>query len=357
MERIIVEYIWLDNKYELRSKSQILEVTSQPRTGLQEPKQRYQQELPIWNYDGSSTGEATGTKSEIILKPRAVYRCPFRRHLNPIHCYLVMCDTYNTEDLPTETNKRHDAQEIFNTKLEEKPWYGIEQEYFIICNKTSKPLGFPDDKDPPPQGQYYCSIGSRNAFGREIVETHFEHCIYAGLKISGINSEVAPGQWEYQIGPVEGIEAGDQLYISRYILHRLSEKYNVHINIHPKPILGDWNGSGCHTNYSTLNMREGNETENKEGIDYINNAINKLSLKHDEHMQVYGADNNLRMTGKHETADYNNFSWDAGNRGVSIRILTSTIKNNKGYFEDRRPASNMEPYLVTSMLFKTTVLD
>jgi glutamine synthetase len=351
MYKIIVEYIWLDNNYELRSKSQILNIGNRlPEIGIKP------NDLPIWNYDGSSTGQAIGNKSEIIIKPRAIYRCPFRRsNYNHAVGYLVMCDTYNTEDLPTETNKRHAAEQIFNKNLEEKPWYGIEQEYFIINNKTKLPLGFTENEEPNAQGQYYCSVGSRNAFGRELIEMHYEFCLYAGLMISGINSEVAPGQWEYQIGPVEGIEAGDQLYISRYILHRISEIYNVHINIHPKPIAGDWNGSGCHTNYSTLNMREG--TTSKKGLEYINEAINKLSLKHDEHMEIYGTDNNLRMTGKHETAAYDKFSHGVANRGVSIRIPTSTFKNEKGYFEDRRPASNMEPYLVTSKLFETTILN
>ena len=345
-EKIIAEYIWIGGNGELRSKARTFELDDD--NGLPNP-------LPEWNYDGSSTGQASGKYSEVVIKPCTVYSCPFRRNNN----ILVMCDTYNPDGTPLTGNNRYLAKQIFDKKLDEQPWYGIEQEFFIIDNTTGKPLGFPLTKDPNPQGQYYCSVGSQNAFGRQIIDILYEHCLFAGLNISGINAEVAPGQWEYQIGPVEGINAGDELYIARYILNRISEKHNVTIDMEPKPIKGDWNGSGCHTNYSTKSMREGtiqryNETT---GLEYINKAIQKLSLKHDDHMKVYGTGNELRMTGEHETSSYDKFSYGVGNRGASVRIPNVAIKDGKGYFEDRRPSSNMDPYLVTSILFKTTVLD
>jgi glutamine synthetase len=352
--KIIAEYIWLGGNGELRSKARTLEVNSDGTLP---------NSLPVWNYDGSSTEQAIGTNSEVIIKPWGVYKCPFRREQN----ILVICDTYTVTGEPLQGNNRHWAKELFDKKLDEEPWYGIEQEFFLIDNDTNKPLGY---KKSGKQGQYYCSVGSNNAFGRHIIDQHYEYCLYAGLNISGVNAEVAPGQWEYQIGPVTGINAGDQLYVARYILDRICEKYNVTVNMEPKPLKGNWNGSGCHTNYSTKMMREGMKPDNeaeqtdeitvlneKTGLDFIKEAMDKLSLKHNEHMKVYGTGNELRMTGKHETSRYDQFSYGVANRGASVRIPSTVIEDKKGYFEDRRPSSNMDPYLVTGILFKTTVLD
>jgi len=228
----------------------------------------------------------------------------------------------------------------------------IEQEYFLMNLETGRPLGWPQEGEPEEQGKYYCGVGSGKVFGREIVDRHYKLCLEAGVRISGINAEVAPGQWEFQIGPCLGIEQGDHLWMARYLLQRVAEKYNVMINWEPKPMSGDWNGSGCHTNYSTHNMRNG--TAEKEGLDYINEAIEKLSLKHDEHMKVYGSGNEKRMTGQHETASFDKFSSGVANRGASVRIGNTNVNQKKGYFEDRRPSSNCDPYLVTGMIFKTT---
>jgi len=335
----VIEYIWLDGNNELRSKARVI------YDHIKDLR-----DIPKWNYDGSSTNQANGGDSEIIIVPRNLFRDPLRtgRGCN----YLVLCDTYKHDATPLEQNKRIWADNIFNQKKEEKPWYGLEQEYFIIDNSTKLPLGYFSDNK---QGQYYCSIGPKNAFGRNIVEEHLQACLSAGIKISGINAEVAPGQWEFQIGPCEGILAGDHLWVARYLLIRLSEKYNYTINFNPKPLKGNWNGSGCHTNFSTLNMREG--SVDKTGLYYINDAINKLSVKHLEHMELYGTGNEERMTGEHETASYEKFTSGIANRGASIRIGNENYKNKKGYFEDRRPSSNMDPYLVTGILFKTICLD
>ena len=332
-----LEYIWLDNNYNLRSK-------------IRTHKEYINSvgDIPEWNYDGSSTGQAEGNDSEVIIKPCA----KFTSRRDSFHI-LVLCDTYTPADNHLSTNNRFNANAIFNKKLDEEPWFGIEQEYFIFRKGTNKPTGC--DIKNEKQGQFYCSVGADNAFNREVAEEHLLECINFDINISGINAEVAPGQWEYQIGPCTGISSGDHLWVSRYLLHKIGEKHNVTICFDPKPITGDWNGSGCHTNYSTKNMREGKN--NKQGIDFINDAINKLSFKHNEHMAVYGSGNELRMTGHHETADYNVFSFGTANRGASVRIGNSNIKNKCGYFEDRRPSSNCDPYLVTSKLFQTTILE
>ncbi len=338
--KIIAEYVWLGGNSELRSKARTI-VTNNNKLELSD--------LPNWDYDGSSTNQAEGNNSEVIIKPRAIFPCPFRKENN----ILVMCDTYTPEDKPLSNNHRNNASNIFNKCLQEKPWFGIEQEFFMINRKTKKPIGFPEEGNPNPQGQYYCSVGAGNAVGREIIEEHYQACLESNINISGINAEVALGQWEYQIGPCEGIESGDHVWMSRYILQRVAEKHDVLIDFEPKPVSGDWNGSGCHTNYSTLSMRDGNK--NNTGLEVIMEAINRLSDKHNEHMEVYGTGNELRMTGLHETSRYDEFSYGVANRGSSVRIPNKTKQQQKGYFEDRRPSSNMDPYQVTSKIFETTV--
>lgn len=342
---IIAEYIWLGGENEFRSKTRVI-YNNDFSLELNNIDV-----LPKWNYDGSSTKQAKGSFSEVLIYPVYVCRCPFRKGDN----ILVLCDTYKPNGEPLLNNNRFEASKLFEKKIEEEPWFGIEQEFFIMSKDTGKPLGFPQHGNPNPQGQYYCGVGSSNAFGRTIMEKHLEYCIYAGIIISGINAEVAPGQWEYQIGPCVGINSGDQLWMSRYILERVSEYFNVDINYYPKPLKGDWNGSGCHTNYSTKSIREG-LNDDITGLDIIYKHMEKLSMKHKEHMLVYGSGNELRMTGKHETASYDIFTYGVADRGSSIRIGNETFKKGCGYYEDRRPSSNMDPYLVTSKLFETTVL-
>jgi glutamine synthetase len=337
------EYIWLGGNNEFRSKTRTITL---PEENWENPD-LYEK----WNYDGSSTEQARGDDSEVILKPGAVFKDPFKTRFS----VLVLCETYTPDGKPLPNNHRHNAVKLFNQKLDEKPWYGIEQEFYLMDGKkpynseTSMPALGLDNAEK--QGQYYCSVGSNNAFGRDIADYAYEKCLEAGLKVSGMNAEVGPGQWEIQVGPCEGIESGDHLQMCRYILHRTSELYNVQVNFDPKPLKGDWNGSGCHTNYSTEKMRQSG------GMDEIISAINKLSLKHAEHMQIYGDDNHERCTGLHETASFEEFSYGVANRGASVRIPRTTEEKNCGYFEDRRPGSNMDPYLVTSKIFETTVLD
>jgi len=231
-----------------------------------------------------------------------------------------------------------------------EPWFGIEQEYTMLTKKKW-PLGWPEGGYPGPQGPYYCSAGAEVNFGRQIVEHHYRACLHAGVKISGSNAEVMPGQWEYQVGPCEGIQSGDQLWLSRYLMQRVCEDFGIRVSFDPKPMSGDWNGAGCHTNYSTEEMRQDG------GYDAIIKAIEKLGAKHEEHIAVYGKGNERRLTGAHETAPINQFSYGVAHRGASIRIPRQAKLEGKGYFEDRRPASNMDPYVVTAKIVQTTILD
>jgi len=293
------------------------------------------------------------------MKPVAFFRDPFRggNHI------LVLTETFIWEDktykklIPANSNFRHYATDIFNANTEEKPWYGIEQEYTLLQDKSRfnvSPYGWPQNGFPGQQGPYYCSVGGNVCFGRTIADAHYKACLYAGIKISGINAEVMPGQWEFQVGPCEALEIGDHLWMSRYLLHRCSEEFNLVVSFAPK-LYEDWNGSGCHCNYSTETMRAGTG-----GKAYIDDVINKMGVesKHLLHMRLYGEGNNKRLTGIHETSSFNNFSAGIGNRAASIRIPTYTVNNNfAGYIEDRRPASNIDPYVISAIIYDTTVLD
>jgi len=331
--KIQAEYIWIDAEGDVRSKC---------RTVATNKAQLDQ--LPSWNYDGSSTEQAPGEDSEVIIKPRAIYKDPFR----PGDNILVLTDTYTPGGTPLPTNSRLPAAEVFDKYTDTKPWFGLEQEYTLFNIDKVTPLGWPAGGYPGPQGPYYCGSGADRSYGRAISEAHYKACLYAGLEISGTNAEVMPGQWEYQIGPCVGIEAGDQMMVSRYILKRVCEDFGVHVTLDPKPISGDWNGAGCHTNFSTEKMR------NAGGIEEIEKAIRKLGTKHQEHINAYGEGNERRLTGKYETADINTFSYGVANRGCSIRIPRSTEADGCGYLEDRRPSSNCDPYIVTSKIMDTT---
>ncbi|KAM7267359.1 hypothetical protein ACFE04_009525 [Oxalis oulophora] len=262
--------------------------------------------------------------------PQAIFKDPFRRGNN----ILVMCDAYTPKVEPVATNYRCAAAKIFNHSdvVAEEPWYGIEQEYKLLQKDVKWPIGWPLGGYPAPQGPYYCGVGADNAFGRDIADSHYKACLYAGINISGINGEVMPGQWEFQVGPSGGISAGDELWVARYILE------------------AEWNGAGAHTNYSTKSMRS------EGGYEVIKKAIEKLGFRHKEHIAAYGEGNEQRLTGENETADIKTFTWGVANRGVSVRVGKDTEKKGKGYLEDRRPASNMDPYVVTSMIAETTLL-
>jgi glutamine synthetase len=335
--RIQVEYVWIGGSMlDLRCKTRTL---PGPVKDISE--------IPEWNFDGSSTGQAPGHDSEVIIKPCRIFPDPFRRGNN----IIVLCDTYTPQGEPLPTNKRNPAKKIFDRALNLKPWYGFEQEYTMFESDKKTPFGWPKGGFPGPQGPYYCSVGADNAFGRPIVEAHYKACLFAGIGISGINAEVMPGQWEYQVGPVEGIGACDELFMSRYLLLRVAELFGVVISFDPKPIPGNWNGAGMHTNFSTEPMRQDG------GYKVIIDAIEKLKEKHSEHIAVYGEGNERRLTGAHETAPITCFSYGVANRGASVRIPRQTEKDQKGYFEDRRPASNGCPYSIGSKIFETTCLD
>merc|ERR1719287_336404 len=339
---VLAEYVWLGGSetcmggFDLRSKTKTLDKVPKSVS-----------ELPVWNYDGSSTNQAPGDDSEVYLNPVAIFKDPFRGGDN----ILVLCETAEpVKNAALPTNTRRAAKALFDQALQEAPWYGIEQEYTLFETDKVTPLGWPKQGFPGPQGPYYCGVGTENAWGRNVADLHYKCCLHAGVLIAGQNAEVMPGQWEFQVGPCTGIDSGDHLWMARYLMVRVTEELGVCVSFDPKPIPGDWNGAGCHTNYSTAKMRAAG------GYTEIISAIEKLGQKHAEHIAVYGEGNARRLTGAHETAPIDKFSYGVANRGCSIRIPRTAEKDKCGYFEDRRPASNMCPYVVTSKIFKTTCL-
>jgi glutamine synthetase len=328
-----LEYIWLDGSEPtqcLRSKTMVRNDFG----GTVE-------ECPVWSFDGSSTNQATGDDSDCLLKPVAIYPDPDRAS-----AYLVMCEVLNADGTPHPTNGRATIQDE-----DEDFWFGFEQEYFLWDPKTDLPPGFPKGGYPAPQGPYYCSVGARNAFGRELIEEHMDICLEAGLNVEGINAEVAPGQWEFQIFAKGAKKAGDEIWVARYLLERTAESYGLAIDYEPKPLgkFADWNGSGMHANFSNGAMRD-------LGDESIFTKICEEFGKHiDRHMSVYGANNDQRLTGLHETQSIDEFSYGVSDRGASIRIPIGTVQDGwKGRLEDRRTASNADPYKVAAAIIKTT---
>jgi glutamine synthetase len=321
------EYIWIDGTEptaRLRSKTKILPDGA---------------DLPIWGFDGSSTGQAPGENSDCVLQP--VFSCadPIRGGAHR----LVMCEVLLPDMTPHVTNTRAQLRPVAERCSGQEPLFGIEQEYTFF--KDGRPHGFPPGGFPAPQGFYYCGVGADEVYGRDVVEAHLDACLEAGLSLSGVNAEVMPGQWEFQVGPLSPLDVSDQLWVARWLLYRIAEEYGVSATLDPKPVKGDWNGAGAHTNFSTNQMRE--------SYDAIITACEALGKRAAEHVEHYGADIEHRLTGMHETAPWHEFSYGVSNRGASVRIPWQVEVDKKGYIEDRRPNANMDPYVVTRLITDT----
>jgi glutamine synthetase len=326
-----LEYIWLDGYRPTQSL--------RAKTLVREDFSGKLEDAPEWVFDGSSTEQAEGGSSDCILKPAFVCPDPFRTN-----GYLVMCEVMNADGTPHESNGRATIDDN-----DADFWFGFEQEYTLWDLEINAPLGFPaSGYYPPPQGPFYCSVGAEFAVGRDIVEEHMEACLEAGLNFEGINAEVMKGQWEYQIFAKGAHEAGDQIWVARYIMERIGEKHGIRINLHPKPVKGDWNGSGMHANFSNGLMREKGD---KQVFVDICEEFGKFIP---EHIAVYGDSNDQRLTGEHETQSIEKYSYGVSDRGASIRIPVSTEQDGWiGRLEDRRTASNADPYKVAARIIKT----
>jgi glutamine synthetase len=331
--KITAEYIWIDGQKptaKLRSKTKILEGPVKTLS-----------DIPEWGYDGSSTYQATGHFSDLLLRPVRYIPDPLHREDD----ILVLCEVLNPDGSVHPSNTRAHLRHVAEKYKSAEAWFGIEQEYTLF--EGNKPLGWPDKGFPAPQGGYYCGVGNDEVYGREVVEAHTDACIRSGIAIVGTNAEVMPAQWEFQIGPLPPLEMGDELWLARWLLYRIGEDFGVSATLYPKPVQGDWNGAGAHANFSTKPMREPG------GIKVMEEAMKKLQKRHEDHIKVYGAHNEERLTGLHETCSIHEFRYGVSDRGASVRIPMATTKVGYGYFEDRRPAANIDPYLVCAILIET----
>jgi glutamine synthetase len=349
------EYIWIDGTNpvkKLRSKTKIISSVDCVNIDFEKVKCG---PFPEWTFDGSSTSQAKGKQSDLILRPANAIIDPIRGGNN----HLVLCEVFERDGItPSESNTRAVLRKTLAdgaNKLES--WWGFEQEYVLL--KDGNILGWPNRGYPSPQGPYYCGVGSDEVVGREIVERHLEACVDADIMICGVNAEVMLGQWEFQVGHrdiMTDLDAGplrvsDHLWFARYLLYRISEGYNIYATLDPKPEKGDWAGSGCHINVSYNKIRE------KGGPKLFSRLMEWLNEYHVDHMSVYGVGNRDRLTGKNETERWSEFSWGESDRTASIRIPPSTINNEyKGYFEDRRPAANVDPYEACNVMLKTIAM-
>jgi len=325
------EYIWVDGSTpapQLRSKTRILDIP------MGDP-------APSWSFDGSSTQQAQSNMSDCVLVPVFICLDPLSNFQDTHGDRLVFCEVYTTEGEPHKSNMRHLALKGCEAYKESELLFGCEQEYTLF--QDGLPLGFNKEGETEPQGKYYCGVGGDRAFGREIALDHLELCLKAGLKIGGINAEVMPGQWEFQIGPLPAMAVSDQLWVARYLLHRVGEYHDVIVSFDPKPMKGDWNGAGCHVNVSTKEMRQSYGACVK--------ACQALGKSHGMHIKHYGEGIKERLTGEHETCSYKEFRYGISDRGASIRIPWQVAKNEAGgYIEDRRPNANCDPYVVTRLI-------
>jgi glutamine synthetase len=353
---VFAEYIWIDGSEpvaKLRSKTKVIEDPIHIESDRALNELDFNQ-IPVWGFDGSSTNQAQGSSSDCILKPARAVRDPIRGG----HHILVLCEVLNADGEADKNNYRSQAATTAKTYKDDEPLFGIEQEYTLFQGHS--PLGWPPGGYPAPQGPFYCGVGADEVFGREIVEEHMQACRLAGLRLSGVNAEVMPGQWEFQIGPADALTVSDHLWLARYLLYRIAEKYGVTVKLDPKPMEGDWNGAGAHTNFSTKAMREDGGIEAchvaaaKIGADASGDEVREGEIVSVNNFpKAYGYGYEKRLTGNHETCSHKDFKYGVADRTASIRIPLHVAEKGKGYIEDRRPCANIDPYQVCTYLIET----
>ncbi|KAH9628059.1 hypothetical protein HF086_018034 [Spodoptera exigua] len=281
------------------------------------------------------------------------YYCPKNfENFYRVECRLRATTNKNTFDENFQgSNHRYKCAATYNKCKEQEPWFGMEQ-YFYLMNPTDlRPVGWPKGGYPQSSPLYYCGTGGDKIFGRELIDAHSRCCLYAGIPMWSTNPEVVPSQWQYRVGPSVGINAGDDAWMARFILKILAEQFGVSISFDPKPV-AEWSTSAAGVNFSTL------ATRGENGISVIQKGIKKLAASHERHIKVYDAhgelDNKTPLSGETMTEK---FSAGIADRSCSIRIPRIVAENKCGFLEDRRPASNSDPYQVIDALMRTVILN
>jgi glutamine synthetase len=336
-----LEYVWLDAKGTPRSKTKM--VRGQPSEHLSVS------DVPMWSFDGSSTGQAEGCDSDVFLKPVRVYENPF---YVDIYGWFVLCECVNRDGSPHVSNTRALCMSAEERFTEHEPWFGIEQEYMVFERDGRVPYGWMTDQNPGlgHTTDYYCGVGGDRAFGRYISEGHAITCVQAGINLCGTNFEVTASQLEYQVGPSPPTKLADDLIMSRYILLRSTEDYDCSVSFEPKPYTQrvgggeEWNGSGGHCNFSD------NKTRGPDGLTEIRAHCTRMSANYPALLAACGDDNHLRLTGSNEAPDPTIFTMGEGNRGASVRIPHQVLAAGNGYLEFRAPGANVDPYVLLNAL-------
>ncbi|XP_063926186.1 glutamine synthetase 2 cytoplasmic-like [Zophobas morio] len=332
--KVQATYIWIDGTGEnLRAKNRILDFTPNSY-----------KECPNWDFDGSTTFLADDPKhSDIILCPIALYNDPFQRGTNK----LVLCETYTSDGKPTKSNSRHCCMTFLNQVCDKEPRFGFKQTCMFM-DADKRPFGWPKQLGYPCPTESHCySVGADKALGRELIECVCRCCLYSGLELGASHPAVVPSQWQVGLEPTAGIRAADELWILRYFLQRIGEIFGVVVSFEPK-LYPSWKGSGCHTKFSTKEMR------NEGGYKFMEEAMKKLATEHEKHMDVYDIRgcHNKQLDGDHST-----FRWGVADRTGCVRIPKKVEMDKKGYFEDMRVPANADPYKVVSIFVRTLCLE
>jgi len=344
-DKLTAEYIWPGTKrIDLRSKTRTLDIASVKSL----------KDLPEWEFDGSLTSQSYGNNADVVLRPIQYYPDPFRGGNN----VLVLCECILPERrTPIPTNTRDLAGQVFSQIEQYETAFSIIQEYGLMVPEGTTPcgcpLGWPRVGFPKGAGQdQKYAVGINQRAGHRIAEAHFRACLYSGMQITNLHSGKYKGDWSFQLGSAGGMQVSDQLMVARWILLRVGEEFGVSVSFDPKPYKDSDHLRRATVQFSTVRMRD-----TAKGFSRIVRAVEKLGRRHREHLAVYGMSNISRTTSAYENGPLSKFSYGIANVRASVNIPRKAKQMNAGYFEDRRPSSNMDPYVVTAKIARTIILE
>ncbi|GAX81512.1 hypothetical protein CEUSTIGMA_g8940.t1 [Chlamydomonas eustigma] len=348
--KILVEYVWLGSSgSDLRSKSRVFD--TRPSSV---------DDVPMIAVDGGSYDQHPEGQ-EVFLKPRKLFRDPFRAgdHL------LVLCDSFKTNVNsslrnqnssctlePSNSNSRAPCEETLNQASAHLPIFAAEQEYCILASSTvpSSTPAWPYAHLPDPCKPYMSVPGLSEAnklktyaSGRHLAERHLQACLHAGIKITETSQRTSPAArlWSYKLGPLLGVDLADQLWMSRFILLRLSEEEGLSVSFDPTAVGGA--GARCNMKYST------SETRNPGGgLSCIQLHLELLESAHLLHLLAYSKGCVSSRSLGFEVGV-------GGSKEPTLVVPSKTLILKAGHYVDQRPPSNVDPYLAIMVLVSTTL--